>query len=554
MTIGISCSDAPTAFFRRSARPALWGSILFLVLGVGEGARAWAQAASTHWKPATQGPGNPAGTDQKMASLRVAKGYGELINLAAPISDIMVSNPAVADIQVRSPRQIYLLGKAAGETSVFAVSSTGRVVYAAQISVGLDLKELQETLSLALPGSNIQLTPTGGLLILSGVVATPADIEQAERIVKLAGSGEIINRLKTAAPVQVNLQVRFAEVNRQVVKNLGINLLSRDTTGGFLMGIAQGRKFGSIGNTDISQFPAVDASSLYGLPAGSLSLPFNPKTGKFVVQPGTNYDLNSLGQGNRTNLGFAGKLLGLDLAAAIDLAENQGLASTLAQPNLTAVSGQTASFLAGGEVPLPVSGAQGQVGVEFKSYGVSLSFTPTVLADGRISMRVKPEVSQLAQAGSVQVNGFAFPGLSTRRVETTVELGSGQSFMIGGLLQNNSSTLMDRAPGIGSLPILGALFRSTEFRKNQTELVVIVTPYLVKPVSEGDIHLPTDGLKTPSDADWMALGHSGGRLKEMRRPQPSLAGQQTTSPQSASPQQSRSKSRSRDLPKPGFGQ
>lgn len=490
-----------------------------------------------------------ADREKALVPLTLSKGRGELIALSAAISDIMISDPNVADVQVRSPRQIYLFAKAPGSTTVYALTKSGRLVYAAHVNVGPDVLGIKQTLALVMPGSDITLTPTNGLLVMTGVVASPEDVEQAEKIVKSATGGEVINRLKTAAPVQVNLQVRIAEVNRQVVKNLGINLLNRDTTGGFLFGIAQGRNFGTFGNSDLSNLPVVDASKLYNLPAGSVSLPFNPATGKYITGKQTLFDPSNLGQGNRTNFSIAGRFLGLDLAAAIDLAENQGLATTLAQPNLTAVSGETASFLAGGEVPLPTTGDRGQVGVNFKSYGVSLSFTPTVMSDGRISMRVRPEVSQLSQAGAVQVSGFSFPGLSTRRVETTVELGSGQSFMIGGLLQNNSSSTIDRAPGLGNLPILGALFRSTEFRKNQTELVVIVTPYLVKPVSERDIHLPTDGLRSPNDAEWMLMGRGAAATKDTDRPKPRLAPQGP--PRSDLPRGR--KEPKENLPMPGFG-
>jgi pilus assembly protein CpaC len=215
-------------------------------------------------------------------------------------------------------------------------------------------------------------------------------------------------------------------------------------------------------------------------------------------------------------LAFAGKFLGMDLAAALDLAEADGLVSTLAQPNLTAISGETASFLAGGEIPIPLSQGLGAVSVEFKQYGVSLSFTPTVLSDGRISIRVRPEVSQLTDAGSVKLNGFTIPGITTRRAETTVELGSGQTFMIGGLLSNDQNTNVDKAPFLGDLPILGALFRSNGFKRNETELMIIVTPYLVRPISANQVVLPTTGLRAPTDAerileDQTFTGQSGAR-------------------------------------------
>jgi pilus assembly protein CpaC len=205
------------------------------------------------------------------------------------------------------------------------------------------------------------------------------------------------------------------------------------------------------------------------------------------------------------------------------LAENDGLVTTLAEPNLTAISGETASFLAGGEIPIPIAqGSSNTVSVEYKQYGVSLAFTPTVLADGRISMRVRPEVSQLTSAGSVTLNGFTIPALSTRRTETTVEMGSGQSFMISGLLQSSQNNTTDKAPFLGDLPILGALFKSNNFRRNETELMIIVTPYLVKPVSANQIALPTDGYRSPTDAQRLLLGQTFDGKSGEERAKPSM--------------------------------
>jgi pilus assembly protein CpaC len=191
-------------------------------------------------------------------------------------------------------------------------------------------------------------------------------------------------------------------------------------------------------------------------------------------------------------------LFGLDVLSSLDIAAKDGLVTLLAEPNLTALSGETASFLAGGEFPIPVSQSLGTLSIEYKQYGVALAFTPIVLADGRISMRVRPEVSELSENGAVKLNGYVIPALTVRRAETTVELGSGQSFMIAGLLRNTSRNDIDKAPFLGDLPILGALVRSNSFKRQETELVIVVTPYLVKPVS-GRIALPTDGYRAPSD-------------------------------------------------------
>jgi pilus assembly protein CpaC len=204
-------------------------------------------------------------------------------------------------------------------------------------------------------------------------------------------------------------------------------------------------------------------------------------------------------------LSGVGKLLGMDVMSSLDIAAEDGLVSILAEPNLTALSGETASFLAGGEFPIPVSQALGAVTIEYKQYGVGLAFTPIVLADGRISMRVRPEVSELSNQGSVKTGDFIVPALVTRRAETTVELGSGQSFMITGLLRNTQANDVNKAPFLGDLPILGALFRSTSFQRSETELVIIVTPYLVRPVST-QMALPTDGYRTPTDAQGIVGG------------------------------------------------
>jgi pilus assembly protein CpaC len=229
-----------------------------------------------------------------------------------------------------------------------------------------------------------------------------------------------------------------------------------------------------------------------GLPAGSTSVLFNNLTGG-------------------TTLGLFGKILGLDVLGTLDLLEKDGVITTLAEPNLTALSGETASFLAGGEFPIPISQSLGSVTIEYKQYGVGLAFTPIVLADGRISMRVRPEVSQLSEAGSVNLNGYTVPALTTRRAETTVELGSGQSFMIAGLLQNSNTNSVEKAPFLGDIPVLGSLFRSTKFQRDETELVIIVTPYLVKP-SSVQLATPADGYRAPNDAQRELMGQSyGGR-------------------------------------------
>jgi len=319
--------------------------------------------------------------------------------------------------------------------------------------------------------------------------------------------------------MQVNLKVRFAEVSRSLAKEINGNILTRDTTGGFQFGVSRGRNFGSI-TAATANLPQLDASQLFGLPAGSVSLPFDPVSGQFVTASGTAF--NYAGASGLNTIQAAGRLFGLDIATALDVSERVGLVSTLASPNLTTISGETATFLAGGEFPIPVSTGLGEVTVQYKNFGVSLSYTPTVLSNGRISIRVAPEVSEITSNGAVVLNGFSIPAVSTRRAETTVELGSGESFMIAGLMQNSYNSAIDKTPGLADVPILGTLFKSDGYRRNETELMIVVTPYLVKPVSDSEIVLPTDGFKAANDAERFLLNrnHSGSGGD---RPKPSVA-------------------------------
>jgi pilus assembly protein CpaC len=462
-------------------------------------------------------------------------GQGQLVTLPAGIAGVWTSNPEVADVYVNNPRQINIFAKEAGEATIFATSASGAVLYATSVRAVPNVTSLDRMLKLAMPEADIKVTTAGPLAVLTGTVATPDDAAQAELLVKtmlnpgvdVAAASTplkvaVISRLKTATPLQVMLQVKIAEVNRSLSKEIASNLTTRDRGNGFNVGVIQGRDFGTIGNVDTSTFPKLDASAIYGFPAGTISLPFNPATGQFITQAGSALAFKGLGAG-KTTLGFLGSLFGLDVGAAFDLSERNGLVTTLAEPNLTALSGETASFLAGGEFPIPVSQSLGTVSIEYRQYGVSLAFTPTVLADGRISMRVRPEVSQLSSEGAVTLNGFSVPAFITRRSETTVELGSGQSFMIGGLIQNSNVNSIDKVPGLGDVPVLGAMFRSNGYRRNQTELMIIVTPYLVKPVSASEIKLPTDGFKTPTDLKNFLMGQDFSGQTGAKRAMPTLA-------------------------------
>ncbi|NCN85238.1 MAG: type II and III secretion system protein family protein [Sphingomonadales bacterium] len=458
---------------------------------------------------------------QPDSRISVAVGRGKLITLPSPIEDIFIAENNIADVQVRSPRQIYIFGKKGGQTSFYATSASGKVIYSAEVSVGAEISSIDQMLSLAMPDASIAVSTTNNFVLLTGTIANPDDAEEAENLVQAFVGGEtrVVSRLKTATPMQVNLKVRFAEVSRSLAKEINGNILTRDTTGGFQFGVSRGRNFGSI-TAATANLPQLDASQLFGLPAGSVSLPFDPVSGQFVTASGTAF--NYAGASGLNTIQAAGRLFGLDIATALDVSERVGLVSTLASPNLTTISGETATFLAGGEFPIPVSTGLGEVTVQYKNFGVSLSYTPTVLSNGRISIRVAPEVSEITSNGAVVLNGFSIPAVSTRRAETTVELGSGESFMIAGLMQNSYNSAIDKTPGLADVPILGTLFKSDGYRRNETELMIVVTPYLVKPVSDSEIVLPTDGFKAANDAERFLLNrnHSGSGGD---RPKPSVA-------------------------------
>lgn len=445
--------------------------------------------------------------------VQIATGRGRLITLSAPMSDIFVADSDIADVQVRSPTQLWVFGKKAGETTVYATTKSGKVVYSSTVRIGNNFDSVQGMLETAMPESDITATTMNGFVLLTGTVAAPQDAAEAERLAQafVGDETKILSRLKTATPLQVNLQVRISEVSRSFAKNIGSNFTTLDGSGGFKFGIGSGRQPATSWTTD-PRLPLGVGGTVTGYTN-------DPITGALVQQPGTAI---TPGPG-RTTIGGLGRLFGLDILGALDLGETNGQVSTLANPNLTALSGETGSFLAGGEIPIPVSQGLGAVSVEYKQYGVSLAYTPTVLADGRISLRVRPEVSQLSAAGSVTIGGVQIPALTTRRAETTVELGSGQSLMIAGLLQNSHDNSIDQTPGLGNVPVLGALFRSNGFKRNETELVIVITPYLVKPVDGNQIALPTDGYRAPDDAERVLLGRLGGSSKDGRRPTPQMA-------------------------------
>ena len=451
----------------------------------------------------------PAGAVAPATDITLSVGTGRMVRPSGAVAEVFVANENIADVHASSPNQIYIFGKAAGSTTVYATDRTDRVVYSANVRVGQNLASVGEMLRVAMPEADITATPMQGLVLLTGTVAQPADAAEAERLAQaFVGEGtQVVSRLRTSTPQQVMLQVKIAEVNRNLVREIGTNLLSRDQTGGFRFGIGRGNAGTITDRTNGIIDPATGQATVTGTNFGAF-LPAGP-----------------------TTIAAAGHLLGIDILSTLNLGEQTGLVTTLAEPRLVALSGETSTFLAGGEFPVPISQSLGTVTIEYKSYGVGLAFSPIVLEDGRIQMRVRPEVSELSNEGTIRLNGFNVPALTVRRAETTIELGSGQSFMIAGLLRNHNTNSIDRAPFLGNIPILGALFRSTLYQRAETELVVVVTPYLVRPVSNpSQIALPTDGYRNPDEAQRLLIGQGNAGRSGEQRPVPTVAPARTVAP------------------------
>ena len=500
-------------------------------------------------------------------------GRGELVNVPGSMTDVFVANENVADVQIKSQRQLYVFGRAGGETTIYASNARGDIIFSANIRVGSNIGSIDQMLALAMPEAEVSVATMGtNTVLLTGTVKAPEDAAEAERLVQafLGEGANVISRLKTATPLQVNLQVKFAEVSRSLVRSIGGNVTTFDaSSGGFRGAVGNGRALGS-GTYDPRNGPLAVGNGVQNPVLG----PFFDAAGNPILgADGT--PLTFTGPGVNSNGGTSiaglGRLFGLDVLGALDLSERLGLITTISEPNLTALSGETATFLAGGEFPIPISQGLGNVAIEYRNFGVSLAYTPTVLANGRISIRVRPEVSELSTQGAVTLNGFQVPALTIRRTETTVELGSGQSFMIAGLLSANSQNALDKAPGLGDVPILGNLFRSRSFNRGETELVIIVTPYLVKPVNAGEIKLPTDGYHSANEFEQLLTYQNQSGVSGEARPGPTAAepdapnpdisnadpaaivpGSPQQRPQRADDSRNRNRDRQADAATPGF--
>ena len=446
------------------------GSVLFGVTGSNAAELLSPPAAPAARTAAVTTSAPPSGVSQVPAKgppILLEAGKGTLIRLPRPAATVFIANPDVADVQVKSPSMIYVNAKTPGETVLYAVDADDNVLLNAPIRVEHDVSRLRESLHALIPGENVAVESVDGSLVLKGNVSTALRAEKANALatsIANEAKGKVVNQLSVATPNQVNLRVKIAEVSRTVLKAFGVNWSK------------------SIGDTQFNTS--------------------NPVTGGQIA--------------SRNTITFGFGAPGSRIEAQVDALAQEGLLTILAEPNLTATNGQPASFLAGGEFPVPVAGSAANgiatITVAFKEFGIRLDFTPTIMDAQHVSLRVRPEVSELTNTGAVSVpitanNTVTIPALTVRRAETTLELGSGESFALGGLLSHSLEQDISKVPGLGDIPILGQLFRSSRFQKGETELVIIVTPYLVKPApTVASLQSPTDGFVTPHDVQTIING------------------------------------------------
>jgi len=418
--------------------------------------------------------------------LNVPINKSQVIRADRPYSKALIGNPEIADIVPISDTSVYVLGKKYGTTSLTLYDRANRLIAVVDVSVGPDVMTLKHQLGDLMPGDQVSARMSNDSVILEGMVSSAVAADRAVQIAETYAPGKVVNLLGIGSSQQVMLEVRFAEVKRSALKELGV--------GWFVKG---DKTNGVIGN-EASLTPDVGDSNNNGNTAEGI-LRLGSITDSFAII-------------SRTFRAF-----GADFNVTLDALERKGAITTLAEPTLVALSGETASFLAGGEFPVPTvqsSSGSGQGGngsaitVEWKPFGVSLAFTPTVLSDGVINMVVAPEVSSIDASASIVVNNLTIPGLQTRRAKTVVEIRDGESFALAGLIRKDFQDTIRQVPFLGSIPIIGSLFRSSGFQNDQTELVIVVTPHLVRPVRAGSMKAPTDRVGPPNEADLFLNGRT----------------------------------------------
>jgi pilus assembly protein CpaC len=453
-------------------------------------------------------------SDLGSASRQITLGRNKstLIEMPRELRDVIVSNPELVDAVVQTSNRVYLIGKKVGQANAFFFDTNGEQILTLEIAVEVDTAVLDTMFRRLLPGSNIKSEMLNETIILTGSVRNPVDSNRASdlasRFMSTSNpSGDdrpikkVVNMLAVEGEEQVMLRVTVAEVQRSLLKQFGINIGASIRSGNFSTNLLTENALPLTAARGLGTLP-VPALGTAGLAAGATATcltagvlcNFNqgPVEGTFG-NSGLNGGWDSNGPGR--------------ISQALRMLERNGLVRTLAEPNLTAVSGETAKFLAGGEYPVPVVDSQGALNVTFKEFGIGLAFTPIVMSEGRISLKIETEVSELTNTGAVSLSNISIPALKKRQAKSTVELPSGGSLALAGLISEDLRQNIDGLPGLKDLPVLGTLFRSRDFIKEETELVIIVTPYAVRPTARGNLARPDDGLAAATDMKANFLGH-----------------------------------------------
>ena len=477
-----------------------------------------AVAAATIAAPASAQITVSPADDVAAGELAVPLNKSQVLRTDRPFAKALIGSPDIADVLPLSDSSLYVLGKKMGTTSLTLYDRSNRLIAVVDVAVGPDVISLKRQLN-ELMGENVGARISNDSIVLEGIVSSGPAADRAVQLAETYAPGKVINMLSIGSTQQVMLEVRFSEIKRGALKDIGFS--------SFITGGGDNGFLGAIGN-GASLTPSLGSTTTtVPLPGGGTQTVTTPNPPTLSL--GSIVD--SFGVLTRVF-----HIAGLDIDATFNALERKGLVTTLAEPTLVALSGETASFLAGGEFPIPVAqsgtggeGGNSAISVEFKQFGVSLAFTPTVLADGVINMEVAPEVSSIDPSASVVINNLRVPGLQTRRAKTTVELRDGESFAMAGLIRRDFQDTIRQFPILGSIPIIGALFRSTNFQKEETELVIIVTPRLVKPVRAAQMKVPTDRGMPPDEVDLFLLGRTDSAVgvDPLHPTQPSPVGRPT---------------------------